>query len=230
MQTGTQYLPTGCECLDRTYGGLQRGRVSLLYGESGAGKTTLALQVVSSTAKRGLSTLFIDADNSFYPERLAHIAGDNSEVSRLVFVSKPVSFFSLTHLLANLGSYISPRVVLIVVDTMTSLYRKAMDSRGDIFALNRELNLQIAYLTEISRVYSPTVLITSQVHGIPQRTNADLRIEPVANRVLKFWSQQIFKISSLPERGLRELCVEKVGGNHLANSTLTLRLEREGFT
>ena len=230
LQIGMRYLPTGCVCLDRGFGGLQRGGVSLLYGEPATGKTTLALQAASSAAKKGLSTLFIDADNSFYPERLAHLAGDNSEVSQLVFVSKPASFFSLTHLLANLGSYISSGVALIVVDTMTSLYRKAMDGHRNIFSLNRELNLQIAYLTETARLFSLVVLITSQVRSIPQRIDTGLRIEPVANRVLKFWPQQIFRISSLPERGLKELYVEKAEETHLANAIFTLRLGKKGFT
>jgi DNA repair protein RadB len=212
------------------FGGLKRGGVSLLYGEPGTGKTTLALQAASSAAKKGLSTLFIDADNSFYPERLTHLAGDNSEVPRLVFVSKPASFFSLTHLLANLGSYISSGVVLIVVDTMTSLYRNAMDGHRDIFSLNRELNLQIAYLAETARVFSPVVLITSQVRSVPQKVDAGPLIEPVANRVLKFWSQQIFRISSLPEKGLKELYVEKTEDIHLANVVLPLRLGKEGFS
>ena len=223
-----KHLSTGCAGLDRILGGLPRGEVALLYGEPGTGKTAFALQVSSHVAKQGLTTLFIDADNSFYPERLAQIAGEDFASLR-IFVSKPTSFPGLTHLLANLGSYVSSGVALVVVDTMTSLYRKAMNGSQNVFSLNRELNLQLAYLTETAKTFEPAVLITSQVRSVPQGGGLEPRIEPVATRVLKFWSKWILKISSLPLKGLREIHVEKADEPSLVGAKVTLRLEREGF-
>jgi len=229
LQPKAKHLSTGCTSLDRALGGLPRGEVTLLYGEAGTGKTAFALQVSSHAAKQGSRVLFIDADNSFYPERLAQIAGEGLDVSRVIFVSKPTSFLGLTHLLVNLGSYASSGVALVVVDTMTSLYRKAMNGSQNVFSLNRELNLQLAYLTETARIFEPAVLITSQVRSVPQRGGLEPLIEPVATRVLKFWSKWILKISSLPVKGLREIHVEKADEPSLVGTKITLRLEKEGF-
>jgi DNA repair protein RadB len=229
LEPNTKYLRTGCASLDRILGGLPRGEATLIYGEPATGKTTLALQTASSAAKNGWTTLFIDADNSFRPERLTYIAGD-SETSRLILVSKPNSFIGLTQLLTNLGSYVSSEVVLVVVDTVTSLYRKAMMGDQNIFLLNRELNLQLAYLVETARTLGPAILITSQVRSIPQGRNLETRIEPVATRVVKFWSQRILRISTILDRGLREICIEKSETTDLMGKRVKLKLGKEGFT
>jgi DNA repair protein RadB len=229
LEPGGKLLSTGCTSLDKVLGGLPRGEITLVYGEPGTGKTTLALQISSHVAKEGSRVLFIDADNSFYPERLAQIAGENSEASRLIFVSKPTSFPALTHLLTNLGSYVSSGVALVVVDTMSSLYRKAMSEDRNVFLLNRELNLQLAYLTETARIFEPTVLITSQVRSVPQGGDLEPRTEPVATRVLKFWSQRVLRVSSLPVKGLREIHVEKAEAPGLVGAGITLKLGKKGF-
>ena len=152
------------------------------------------------------------------------------ETSRLILVSKPNSFIGLTQLLTNLGSYVSSEVVLVVVDTVTSLYRKAMMGDQNIFLLNRELNLQLAYLVETARTLGPAILITSQVRSIPQGRNLETRIEPVATRVVKFWSQRILRISTILDRGLREICIEKAETTDLMGKRVKLKLGKKGFT
>ena len=229
MQLEENNVPTGSAPLDRVIGGLPRRQVTLLYGEPGTGKTTLAVQASGNAAKQGMKVLFVDADNSFYPERLADIAGASPEVSRRIFVSKPRSFFGLTHLLENLGSYINSGTSLVVVDTVTSLYREALAGGQSVFSLNRELNLQLAYLVETARVSGPAVLITSQVRSIPLAYGSMPRIEPVATRVVKFWPQRIMRISTLPETGLREVFVEKAEEPQLVGARVTLRLGEEGL-
>lgn len=230
LQSSTENLPIGCAILDRNLGGLPKGAVTLLYGEAGTGKTTLALQAAYSAAINGYKTLFIDADNSFYPERLAYLARGDSEAICLIFVSKPDSFLGLTHLLANLGSYISPEVALVVVDTMTSLYRKTLNGHQNVFSLNREMNLQLAYLNEIAKISKLAVLITSQVRNIFEKVDIMSQIEPVATRAIKFWAQRIYRVSSLPEIGLKELYVEKAEKPYLIGRKVILKLGKEGFS
>jgi DNA repair protein RadB len=228
------HVSTGIMSLDRMLGGLPRGELTLLYGEPATGKTTFALQIASKAATNGLKTLFIDADNSFYPERLASMIGDGDDssswVSRLIFVSKPTTFSVLTRILENLGSYASANMSLIVVDTVTSLYRRAMARQGEnVFSLNRELNLQLAYLTETAKTIGPAVLVTSQVRSIPQGCGPLPRIEPVATRLVKFWSHTILRLSSSSGKGLRALRVEKADSPRQMGDSLSLRLEAQGL-
>lgn len=58
-------VPTGLAEFDRVLGqGLTPGGVTLLAGEPGVGKSTMLLQVASSWARRGLTALYVTAEES----------------------------------------------------------------------------------------------------------------------------------------------------------------------
>src|SRR5258708_16571424 len=79
----------GCEGLDNILnGGLPHGRLYLIEGDPGAGKTTLALQFASTGAKKGEKSLYITLSES--RKDLAHAAQshgislDNIDIVELV--------------------------------------------------------------------------------------------------------------------------------------------------
>jgi DNA repair protein RadA/Sms len=208
---------------------MSTGEIALVYGEPATGKSTLLLQTAVQAAKNGSRTLFIDADHSFYAERLFGLSRNHPEVSEQILVSKPNSLADLTCLLSRLDNYISPEVGLVVVDTMTSLYRKEMDGNRNLFSLNRELNLQLAYLLQTARGFGFPVLITSQVRSSPKSDTLKSGLEPVATRVLEYWAQRILRINLLRD-GLREVCLEVPEGLHLEDKKAVVRLGDNGFT
>jgi len=222
-------LRTGCESLDRLLGTMSSGEIALIYGEPATGKSTLLLQTAVQAARNGSRTLFIDADHAFYAERLSGLSGNRPEVSEQILVSKPNSLADLTCLLSKLNNYISPEVGLVVVDTMTSLYRKEMDGNKNLFSLNRELNLQLAYLLQTARIFGFPVLITSQVRSSPRSDTLRSELEPVATRVLEYWAQRVLRMNLLRD-GLREVCLEVAGGLHLEGKKTVVRLGDSGFT
>jgi len=60
----TQAISLGCNALDGLLrGGIERGEVTLIYGEAATGKTTVAIQAAVLAAAKGLKVLFIDCDN-----------------------------------------------------------------------------------------------------------------------------------------------------------------------
>jgi len=181
-------IPTGCKSLDSLLGGgLPSGKLTLVYGEAETGKTSLAIQCAVNSAKMGYRNIFVDADGSFIPERLYQIAGDIAEeVSMMIIVMRPKDFQEQAEIINNLDRYVIARVGLVIIDTITSLYRAALTSSQEVFSLNRELNHQVATLAEVSKSYSVPILLTSQVRGVINQEGP--AVEPVATRVLKFWS------------------------------------------
>jgi recombination protein RecA len=68
-QIEVEAIPTGSLGLDIALGigGLPRGRVIEIYGPESSGKTTLALQVLAESQKRGGIGAFIDAEHALDP-------------------------------------------------------------------------------------------------------------------------------------------------------------------
>jgi len=208
-----RWIPTSCLSLDRALeGGLQPGELTLIYGEAETGKTSLAIQCSVNSARMGYKTLFIDADGTFSSQRLMQIAfQDFNEASQLIIIFTPSTFEEQSKLVDELEKYVSQSLGLIVFDTITSLYRSAIGEREDTFKANRELNRQMATLTHIAKKFQIPVLITSQVRNV--LTETDSFVEPVAARVLKYWSTAIINLSRTGRRGVVRAIVERKDDN-----------------
>lgn len=211
--------------MDRTLGGgIPRGHLTLVYGEAGSGKTTLALQTAVRAASKGFKTIYIDSDERLSPIRLLQVAEElNRERLQGVLVLKPGSFNEQTYLLERLERYMSRGVSLVVLDSATRLYRVELSRVRDPFGLNRELNRQMAYLSKLAKSFNLAVMLTSQVRALQGRS-----IEPVAYRVLRFWSSVILQMKLTGKPDLRHLTVEK---NNLTGkkATLILRITAKGI-
>ena len=87
-------ISTGCYAFDRMLrGGFPVGRVALIYGEAGTGKTTIAVQCAINCAMRGFKTVFIDSDNTFPPSRLSQIAQQElSTIAPYILLFTPQKF------------------------------------------------------------------------------------------------------------------------------------------
>jgi len=188
-------IPTGCGLLDEQLGGgLLEGSMVLVFGEAETGKTTLAIQCAVNCAKMGYKTIFIDCDGTFFPRRMAQIASDDFEaLASQIILMKPEDFEQQTIVIDRLSDYISKKVGLIVVDTITNLYREKLgDDIKKNFALNRELNRQMACLAQITKTYKVVSLIVSQVQGVVIEKYET--VQPVATRVLKFWTDKAISL------------------------------------
>lgn len=182
-------VPTGCGSLDEQLnGGLLETTLTLLYGEAETGKTTLAMQCAVNCARMGYKTIFIDCDNTFSPIRMAQIAADDFDmVAPHVILMKPENFDQQANVIDRLDEYIGEKVGLIVVDTVTGLYREKFgDDKKNTFTLNRELNRQIACLAQIAKIRKVASLIISQVRSLVMEERET--VQPVATRVLRFWA------------------------------------------
>ena len=230
-ETTVEAMPTNCGAIDRILkGGVPRGCATLVYGPFKTGKTTLAMQCAVVCARKGMKTLFIDADNSFSTTRLLQIAGyDINSVAPLIVLFKPKSFQEQNTIIENLESFMSKKVVLIVVDTVTSLYRVELGGVEKTFTLNRVLNRQLAYLVKIAKESRVALLLTSQVHSVLGNEGVG-RIEPVAERVLKFWSQNILRLEHSENTHLREAFLEKNLGIRSTDIHILFALTNGGVT
>jgi DNA repair protein RadB len=209
------FISTGCESLDEILeGGIPFGKVTLIYGEASTGKTTLAMKCVVNylrqdhEASQLRRALYIDSDGKFSLARFSQIAEvDYNEFMKGLLLCMPKTFAEQTRIIEGLTSFTSRDIRLVVLDTITSLYREEVASTGKIFPLNRELNRQLAYLKETAEEQNLGVILLSQVHSTLQPNESP--ITPVSSRLIGYWSDMILMLDLTPQAGVRTLFLEK---------------------
>jgi len=203
------FIPTGCVSLDKLLGGgFPTEAVSLIYGEAETGKTSLAVQCAVNCARRGIKSLFIDTDGTFSYERLSQIAEyDYQKISPLLIIMRPTTFREQSRAIDQLEKVITDKFGLIVVDTVTSLYRVELDDTEETYAANRELNRQLAVLTQIVKTRGVAALVISQVRSVPFGETVEMK--PVATRVLNYWSEVVLDMKQTGQTRVIKVLREK---------------------
>lgn len=203
------FIPTGCISLDKLLGGgFPTESVSLIYGEAETGKTSLAVQCAVNCARRGIKSLFIDTDGTFSYERLSQIAEyDYEKISPLMIIMRPTTFQEQSRAIDQLEKVVTNKFGLIVVDTVTSLYRVELDDTEETYVANRELNRQLAVLTQIVKTCGVAALVISQVRSVPFGETVEMK--PVATRVLNYWSDIILDMKRTGQTRVIKILREK---------------------
>jgi DNA repair protein RadB len=223
------YVQTGCISLDKLLGGgFPTKTVSLVYGEAETGKTSLAVQCAVNCARRGTKSLFIDTDGTFSYERLSQIAEyDYEKISPIMIIMRPTTFEDQSTTIDHLEKVITNKFGLIVVDTVTSLYRAEFDDTKETYVANRELNRQLAVLTQVAKTCGVAVLVISQVRSVP--FGGFVKTKPVATRVLNYWSDVVLDMRQSGQtrviKVLREKHPKIKGTGHIY-----VKIENAGIT
>lgn len=126
QRIAVETIPTGSLSLDLALGGgIPRGRIIEIYGPESAGKTTLALHILSEVQKRGGQAAFIDAEHALDPEYARKIGVD---VDNLL-ISQPDSGEQALEIVQTLVA--SSAVDIIVIDSVAALTPRA-EIEGDM--------------------------------------------------------------------------------------------------
>jgi DNA repair protein RadB len=206
---------------------MRGGSLTLVYGEAETGKTTLALQSSVNCARMAYKTIFIDCDGSFSPRRMEQIAPqDFQNLAKQIVLMKPQNFKEQAFVIERVRDYTSKKVGLIVVDTITGLYREDLEDAKKTFAANRELNRQMACLAQLLRTERIAGLVTSQVQSVVSGIGDTVR--PVATRVLKFWADSVIKLKPTLEPNIVKALMETKTSRGRALVTF-LRIGMEGL-
>jgi DNA repair protein RadB len=208
MITGwTGRVKTGLEPLDRLLGGgFPYGAVSLMYGEATTGKTTLCLTAAMThlAGHRAAKTVYIDSDNKLNVGRLTQIAEPRGEeLLRRLHLHTPLNFSEQEETLEQLPG-LDP-MDLVVLDSVTGLYRGETVDEEMTYRANKELNRQLGYISEMAGRSGAAFLLTGQVRSVMDTS----QIEPVAPRLLSYWSSTILKLEKSPGQGRRQVTLEK---------------------
>jgi len=174
VSRGFGRLSTGSQVLDGVLGGgYEQGRISEAFGESNTGKTQLAMQAAVMASAKGWSSLFVDTESTFRPERVKEIAearGVDAEAAleRIIWV-RARDVESQIEVVMTAGE--NPRVRsarLVVVDTVTKNFTLEFPGRE---RTGRRQGALAAYLDAIALdafFNKRVVLLTNRVAAVPR--------------------------------------------------------------
>lgn len=179
-------LPSGIGTLDRLLmGGLHDGQFTHVFGEAASGKTTLALQFVSAACGLGMRTILVNSESSSPIERLEQITGKEfRSLEDSVRILVPKDFDEQATVIDDLELYARTGTGLVVIDTLTRLYRVVAEDKKSAYAAHRELNRQAGVLKGLAKQRGMAVLVLNQVRG---RVDQDTGFEPVARNIMEYW-------------------------------------------
>ncbi|RJQ18733.1 DNA repair and recombination protein RadB [Candidatus Woesearchaeota archaeon] len=195
--------PTGIDFFDKLLcGGLEADSITTLFGPAGAGKTNLALLAATATAKSGKRVIYIDTEGGFSVERLKQILPDyKKHLDKFIFL-RPTSFEEQKNAIESLPKLITNKIGLIVVDTITMLYRLERSFKEDDTA-NHSLSGQMRLLNELCRTRGIPILLTSQVYSSLQGTSVKI----VGGDILTYTSKALLELENA--NGTRKITLKK---------------------
>jgi DNA repair protein RadA len=188
-------LTTGSSSLDRILGGgLEAGAVTEVFGEFGSGKSQLAHQLsvnVQLPRERGGlegEAVYIDTEGTFRPERIVQMATalalDPARTLERIHAARALTTDHQLLLADKVEEICGRRPVrLVVVDSVSALFRTEFCGRGTLAERQQKLGRHIARLHEIAERRNAVVLVTNQVQARPDVMFGD-PTRPVGGHVL----------------------------------------------
>ena len=177
-----QYITFGVKALDELLGGkgVETGSITEFFGEFGSGKTQIAHQLAVNVQlpveKGGLGkgAVYIDTEGTFRPERIAQMAKakglDPEEVLKNIKVARAYTTEQQMMFAEKIEDLIKEEnfpVGLVVVDSLTSLFRAEYVGRGSLAERQQKLNLHMHTLQKLADLYNFAVVVTNQVMAKP---------------------------------------------------------------
>ncbi len=189
------WISTKCDEIDNLFGGgIETQSVTEIFGEFGCGKTQLAHQLSVNVQlpeeEGGLNgkAIYMDTENTFRPRRIKSMARavnlDPDEALQNILVAKIVNTDQQLVTAEKAQEIVEERnVKLLIVDTVTSLFRAEYVGRESLADRQQKLGQHLLTLHRIADQNNVAVLVTNQVQADPDAFVGD-STRPIGGHVL----------------------------------------------
>ncbi|MBL7101085.1 MAG: bifunctional adenosylcobinamide kinase/adenosylcobinamide-phosphate guanylyltransferase [Nanoarchaeota archaeon] len=174
--------------------------VTLIYGPSASGKTTLAIQTAIKQAEKGKKVLYMDTEGGFSTERVKQINSNPKILDNILllrvkeFMEQRVNFRKMKELVEK------GKISLVIIDTIGMHYRLYLQKNS--YGANLCLQKQFRILNEIAKELKIPVIVTNQVYNKIE----SFGVRPVGGDIVFNNCQKWIELRKEPRR---ELIVKK---------------------
>ncbi|MCL4390640.1 MAG: DNA repair and recombination protein RadA [Candidatus Micrarchaeaceae archaeon] len=178
-RVGIGKISTGSKDLDELIGGgIETNAITEVYGKFASGKTQLSFQLCVNAqlpkGKGGLegAVLFVDTEGTFRPERLKEIAkakgmDPDTVLSNIMYVRAQTTDQQILTIERADKLITEKNIKLIIIDSLTALFRAEYIGRGALGERQQKLNQHIHKLQILADKYNLAVYVTNQVMDNP---------------------------------------------------------------
>jgi DNA repair protein RadA len=167
-------------------GGFETQAISEMYGEFGSGKSQIVhqlavnVQLPEELGGLGGSVVYIDTENTFRPERIEQMVKGleiedanpedflrNIHVARAQTSDHQMLLIETSRELAEEQKKSGKPVKLVIVDSLTGLFRSEYAGRGTLAERQQKLNRHMHDIFKLCDEYNAIGLVTNQVQSNP---------------------------------------------------------------
>jgi DNA repair protein RadB len=193
MKAGETKISAGCDAMDWLLeGGYEKDVLTTIYGAPGTGKTNfLLLTLANSEQLAEKKIVYIDTEGNFSLSRFKQLTPEYEKILERVIFLKPTTFEEQRKAFEKLRKLVTDKVGIIILDSAAMLYRLELGKTKDVYNVNRELGLQLSYLTEIARKKHIPILVTNQVYADVEH---DGNTKIVGGDILRYASKCLIEV------------------------------------
>ncbi|AFA40155.1 RecA/RadA recombinase [Pyrobaculum oguniense TE7] len=170
--------------------GIREAFIYEFAGEFGAGKSMLAHQLSVAALKEGFTgrVVYIDTEGTFSHELVEAVAkrfeADIDKVGESIYVYQPANVVQLEQIVKfEIPKHVAEGCRLVVVDTITALYRAEFVGREYLAARQQRIHYLVDWLRRHARTFGLTAVLTNQVMDVPEIFAAGVK-RPAGGNVL----------------------------------------------
>jgi len=156
------------------HGGIPKGRVTMLAGESMTGKSLFVMKILAAAQKQGLIPVIFDTENAIDPEGAERLGLDVSNVKYVPCVSIEQTRNALYKFLTSIKEKGLEGKFIVAIDSLgnlqseLSLSRMGKDSTSADMGTNaRAMKTLMQTCTNLGAVTQTTILCTNHVYDNP---------------------------------------------------------------
>ncbi len=204
--------------------GLQFSTMSHVYGESGVGKSILALQQAILALDQGHEVIWVDMNHSFNLKKMLALNGGRVDPVRHLKLIKLDSISEFKELLENFDGYISTNTKLIIIDPITYFYQLHLKKHTELNCKRELFTIHLPMLARSVLAQDLHAMLLNQVRG-----DFEKQIRPLGEREINKYCKQVIRLE-FDEKGAdhRVITIEKSSGKKL-NMRIACQLDRAGF-
>ncbi len=189
-------LTTGSQNFDKLLnGGLETQSITECFGAFGSGKSQIAMQLAVNVQlpveQGGLdgNALIIDSEHTFRPERVVQMAKryeglDPQKVLKNITIARAYSSDDQMLMAEKAQELIGEKnIKLVIVDSLTSLFRAEYAGRGTLASRQQKLNRHLSTLHRLADLNNIVVYVTNQVMSKPDMFFGD-PTQPIGGHIL----------------------------------------------